>query len=76
MHLAVDEILQLVGQDWHASCQGIAEIININYMTVSNHLKRAVYKEKLETAKSFQYAPLFVVIFFETLRILTELTHL
>jgi len=43
----VGEILQLVEQDWHASCQEIAEALNINHMTAWNHLKKANYKKKL-----------------------------
>ncbi|CAH2103465.1 unnamed protein product [Euphydryas editha] len=44
----VDEILQLMEQDRHASCQEIAEALNINHMTVWNHLKRAGYEKKLD----------------------------
>jgi len=44
----VGEILQLVEQDRHASCQEIAEALNINNMTVWNHLKEANYKKKLD----------------------------
>ena len=33
----VGEILQLVEQDRHASCQEIAEALNIKHMTVWNH---------------------------------------
>ncbi|XP_035227797.1 histone-lysine N-methyltransferase SETMAR-like [Stegodyphus dumicola] len=43
----VDEILQLVKQDRHVSCQEITEVLNIHHMTVWNYLKRARYKEKL-----------------------------
>ena len=39
----VGKILQLVEKDRHASCQEIAEAININHMTVWNHLKKANY---------------------------------
>jgi len=44
----VSEILQLVEQNRHASCQEIAEALNINHMTVWNHLKRPNYKKKLD----------------------------
>ncbi|CAH2092000.1 unnamed protein product [Euphydryas editha] len=44
----VDEILQLMEQDRHVSCQEIAEALNINHMTVWNHLKRAGYEKKLD----------------------------
>ena len=44
----VSEILQLVEQDRHASCQEIAETRNINHMTVWIHLKKANYKKKLD----------------------------
>ena len=40
--------MQLLEQDRHASCQEIAEALNINYMTVWNHLKKANYKKKLD----------------------------
>ncbi|KAG5305532.1 SETMR methyltransferase, partial [Acromyrmex insinuator] len=43
----VDEILQLVKQDRHVSCQGIANALRIN-MTVWNHLKKAGYAKKLD----------------------------
>jgi len=44
----VGEILQLVEQDRHASCKEISEALNINHMTVWNHLKKANYKKKLD----------------------------
>ena len=44
----LDEILQPVEQDRHASCQEIAEALNISLITVWNHLKRAGYKKKLD----------------------------
>ncbi|XP_011052820.1 PREDICTED: histone-lysine N-methyltransferase SETMAR-like, partial [Acromyrmex echinatior] len=44
----VDEILQLVKQDWHVSCQEIANALRINHMTVWNHLKKAGYAKKLD----------------------------
>ena len=44
----VCEILQLVKQDRHTSCQEIAEELNINHMTVWNHLKKANYKKTLD----------------------------
>jgi len=44
----VGEILQLVEQDLHASCQEISEALNINHMTVWNHLKKVNYKKKLD----------------------------
>ena len=44
----VEEILQLVDQDHHVNCQEIAEALNINDMTVWNHLKRAGYQKKLD----------------------------
>ena len=44
----VGEILQLVEQDWHASCQEIAEALNINHMTVClESFEKANYKKKL-----------------------------
>ena len=43
----VKEILQLVDQNHHVSCQEIAEALNINHMKVWNHLKRAGYQKKL-----------------------------
>lgn len=44
----VDEILQLVKQDRHVSCQEIANALRINHMTVWNHLKKAGYAKKLD----------------------------
>jgi len=44
----VGKILQLVEQDRHASYQEIAEALNMNHMTVWNHLKKANYKKKLD----------------------------
>ncbi|EGI70944.1 Histone-lysine N-methyltransferase SETMAR, partial [Acromyrmex echinatior] len=44
----VDEILQLVKQDRHVSCQEVANALRINYMTVWNHLKKAGYAKKLD----------------------------
>ena len=43
----VGEILQLVEQDRHASCQEITEALNINHMTVWNHLKKQTTKRSL-----------------------------
>ncbi|XP_035233552.1 histone-lysine N-methyltransferase SETMAR-like [Stegodyphus dumicola] len=43
----VDEILLLVEQNWHTSCQEIAEAHNINQMIVWDHLKRADYRKNL-----------------------------
>lgn len=43
-----NEILQMVEEDRHASCQEIAEALNINHMTVWNHLKKAGYEKKLD----------------------------
>lgn len=43
-----DEILQMVEENRHASCQEIAEALNINHMTVWNHLKKAGYEKKLD----------------------------
>jgi len=39
--------LQLVDQDYHVSCQEIADSLNINHMTVWKHLKREGYQKKL-----------------------------
>ncbi|KIH49852.1 hypothetical protein ANCDUO_20072 [Ancylostoma duodenale] len=47
----VGEILQLVEQDRHASCREMVEEPNMNLMTVSNHLKGAGYKKKLDVWK-------------------------
>jgi len=44
----VDEILQLVEQDRHMSCQEIANALRINHVTVWNHLKKAGYAKKLD----------------------------
>ena len=44
----VDEILQLVEQDRHVSCQEIANALRINHVTVWNHLKKADYAKKLD----------------------------
>jgi len=56
------ELLQLVEQGRHTSCQKIAEVININHMTVWNYLKKANYKKKLDVlcatwikAKKFEW---------------------
>lgn len=42
----VDEISQLMEQDRHASCQEMAEALNINHMT--HYLKSAGYKKKFD----------------------------
>jgi len=44
----VEEILQLVVQDHHVSCQEKAETLNINHMTVWNNLKKSGYQKKLD----------------------------
>ncbi|XP_011069255.1 PREDICTED: histone-lysine N-methyltransferase SETMAR-like [Acromyrmex echinatior] len=44
----VDEILQLVKQDRHVSCQEIANALRINHMTVWSHLKKTGYAKKLD----------------------------
>ena len=43
-----DEILQLTAKDRHASCQVIADALDINHQTVWNHLKKAGYTKKLD----------------------------
>ncbi|EGI68939.1 Histone-lysine N-methyltransferase SETMAR, partial [Acromyrmex echinatior] len=44
----VDEILQLVEQDRHVSCQEIINALRINHVTVWNDLKKAGYAKKLD----------------------------
>lgn len=44
----VDEILKLVEQDRHGTCREIADALNINHMTVWNHLKKAGYTKNLD----------------------------
>ena len=44
----IDEILQLVEQDRHVSCQKIANALRINHVTIWNHLKKIGYAKKLD----------------------------
>lgn len=45
------DILQLVEQNWHASCQEVAEAPNTNHIAVCNHLEITVCKQELKTVE-------------------------